>query len=79
MLTNLKLNNMALETEVIQVNEAKLKPPSRVRSKGTIWCKRRGGLRHQFCGREKALWSPDFYQEWLEYVRAVETGELRGC
>lgn len=68
----------ALESEVLAINYAKLQSPVNNRSKGTIWCQRRGGLRHQFCGREKEHWSPDFYQEWREYVRAVETGELRG-
>ncbi|MFH0887820.1 MAG: hypothetical protein V1871_01265 [Planctomycetota bacterium] len=78
MLTNLKLTNMALDTEVIQANQAKLQPPDVDRSSGTVWCKRRGGLRHQFNGRERELWSPEFYQEWLEYIEAVENGELRG-
>lgn len=78
MLTNLKLTNMALETEIIQINQAKLRGPSKHGRKGTIWNRRRGALRRQFCGREKELWSPEFYKEWLEYVRAVENGELTG-
>ncbi|MDI6788830.1 MAG: hypothetical protein QME51_10705 [Planctomycetota bacterium] len=73
-----KLTNMALETEIIQINQAKLAPPRRNRSKGVCWSERRGALRHQFCGRERELWDPKFYQEWLEYVEAVENGELRG-
>lgn len=77
MLTNLKLTNMALETEIISINQAKLRAPGRG-GKGTIWSKRRGALRRQFCGREKELWSPEFYKEWLEYVEAVENGELTG-
>ena len=78
MLTNLKLTNNALNTEILQVNREKLLDPDVDRSKGTVWCKRRGGLRKQFGGREQELWSPEFYQEWLEYVRAVESGELSG-
>lgn len=78
MLTNLKLTNMALETEVIQINQAKLRGPSNHGGKGTVWCERRGALRRQFNGRERELWSPEFYQEWLEYIEAVENGELRG-
>ncbi|MFH1230525.1 MAG: hypothetical protein V1709_03415 [Planctomycetota bacterium] len=76
MLTNLKLTNMALETEIIQINQAKLRGPGKHRR--TIWSKRRGELRHQFNGRERQLWSPEFYREWLEYVEAVENGELSG-
>jgi hypothetical protein len=67
-----------LQSEVLSINQAKLNPPNIDRSKGTIWSKRRGGLRNQFGGREQELWDPKFYQEWLEYVRAVENGELRG-
>jgi len=77
MLTKLKLNNMALESEIIQINEAKLRSPVNDRSKGVIWSQYVGSLRRTFQGREKELWSPDFYQEWLEYVEAVESGELR--
>jgi hypothetical protein len=69
----------ALESEILAINHAKRSSrPSRNRSKGTIWSKRRGELRHQFNGRERELWSPDFYKEWLEYVEAVENGELSG-
>ncbi|MDI6733303.1 MAG: hypothetical protein QME51_07385 [Planctomycetota bacterium] len=34
--------------------------------------------RRQFEGMETLLWSPNFYQEWLDYLMAKETGELRG-
>ena len=68
----------ALESEILAINHAKRSSPNWGRGKGTIWSKRRGALRRQFCGRERELWSPEFYKEWLEYVRAVETGELRG-
>jgi hypothetical protein len=78
MLTKLKLTNGALETEVIRINEAKRRSPVTNRSKGTIWCKRRGALRQMFNGREKELWDPKFYQEWIEYIEAVENGELTG-
>ncbi|MFH1230734.1 MAG: hypothetical protein V1709_04470 [Planctomycetota bacterium] len=68
----------ALESEVLSINEAKRSIPTIDRRKGTIWSKRRGALRHQFNGREKEIWSPEFYREWLEYVEAVENGELSG-
>lgn len=68
----------ALESEILAINHAKRSITTRNRSNGTIWSKRRGALRQQFCGREQELWSPGFLKEWLEYVRAVETGELRG-
>ncbi len=67
-----------LESEVLSINAAKRRAPGNHGGKGTVWCERRGGLRKQFGGREQELWSPDFYQEWLEYVRAVENGELSG-
>ena len=67
-----------LESEILAVNYAKLQPPRKDPSRGGCWCKRRGAFRRQFCGRERELWDPKFYQEWLEYVRAIETGELTG-
>ena len=78
MLTKLKLNNRALESEILQINEVKLRSPVNDRSKGVIWSQHVGALRRMFDGREKELWSPEFYQEWLEYVEAVANGELRG-
>jgi hypothetical protein len=78
MINDLKLSNMALETEVIRVNEAKLRSPARKHSKGVIWNRHVASIRNTFCGREKELWSKDFYEEWLEYVEAVNNGELRG-
>ncbi len=68
----------SLESEVLAINAAKLSGPSSHNGKGTVWCERRGSLRRQFCGRESELWSPEFYREWLEYVEAVESGELSG-
>jgi hypothetical protein len=68
----------ALESEILSINHAKRCGPSINRSKGTIWANRRNALRHQFDGREKEIWSPDFYREWLEYIEAVENGELKG-
>ncbi|MFH1231978.1 MAG: hypothetical protein V1709_10835 [Planctomycetota bacterium] len=68
----------ALESEILSINEAKRSIPTIDRSKGTIWCKRRGELRHQFNGRERELWSPEFYREWIEYIEAIENGELTG-
>jgi hypothetical protein len=41
----------------------------------TPW-ERAQALRRQFEGVEVLIWSPDFYQEWLQYVQAVERGEL---
>jgi hypothetical protein len=35
-------------------------------------------IRNTFDGREKELFSPDFLEEWQEYVEAVASGELRG-
>ncbi|MBI4711814.1 MAG: hypothetical protein HY762_00675 [Planctomycetes bacterium] len=78
MLTRLKLTNMALETEVIQINQAKLRKPFKGSNKPLSWSKRRGALGRQFCGREQELWSPEFYDEWAEYIRAVQRGELIG-
>ena len=68
----------ALDSEVLAINQAKLEAPEGNNGKGTVWCKRRGGLRKQFGGREQELCDPKFYQEWLEYVEAVENGELSG-
>lgn len=76
MITTLKLTNNALNTEVIQANQTKLQKPSK--QPGECWCQRRGAFRRQFAGREREIWEPAFYREWLEYVRAIETGELRG-
>ncbi|MEW6027163.1 MAG: hypothetical protein AB1599_07710 [Planctomycetota bacterium] len=67
-----------LQSELLAISEAKRNIPKIDRSSGTIWSKRRGGLRRQFCGREAELWDRKFYLEWLEYVEAVESGELRG-
>ena len=67
-----------LESEVLSINQAKLSTPINHGGQGTVWCQRRGALRKQFGGREQEIWSPEFYREWLEYVEAVERGELTG-
>jgi hypothetical protein len=67
-----------LQSELLSINAAKRNLPGIGRSNGECWSKRRGSLRNQFAGREQELWDPKFYQEWLEYVEAVENGELSG-
>jgi len=78
MKNDLKLNTMALETGILMVNEAKRRSPVNNRSKGVIWSQHVASIRNTFGGREKELFSPNFLEEWQEYVEAVETGELRG-
>lgn len=77
-LTKLKINNGALETEVNRISEAKRRSPVYGRSKGVIWSRHVASIRNTFGGREKELFSPDFLEEWQEYVEAVASGELRG-
>ncbi|GAI34973.1 unnamed protein product [marine sediment metagenome] len=33
--------------------------------------------KNQFDGREQELWSKDFLEEWNDYIKAKERGELR--
>ena len=68
----------ALESEVLAVNYAKICSPVNDRSKGVIWSQHVASIRNTFGGREKELWSPDFLEEWQEYIEAVASGELRG-
>jgi len=78
MKNDLRLNTMALESEVLVVNEAKRRSPVYNRSKGVVWSRHVASIRNTFDGREKELFSPDFLEEWQEYVEAVASGELRG-
>ena len=69
---------MDLDSELLSVNEAKRRSPVYDLPKGVAWNQHVASIRNTFCGREKELWSKDFYEEWLEYVEAVNSGELRG-
>jgi len=67
-----------LESEVLAAIYAKTCSPVNDRSKGLIWDRHVASIRNTFGGREKELFSPDFLEEWEEYVEAVASGELRG-
>lgn len=77
MLERLRFNNMAFLSGVNLINEAKRRPVHS-RSKGVIWSRHVASVRNTFGGREKELFSPEFLEEWQEYVDAVARGELRG-